>query len=320
MASTKRKNIDYIKNEIKNITNNEYECISNEYTNQSTKLIIRHYIDNSYHDYETTWKDFKAGRRCKECDKKRKKEFGKHKSLTLEEVKNNIKKMDSNYECIDDKYLGSDKPLKLKHLVCGNKITMRYNDFQQGHRCKICSDKNKGKYQIIPYEDVKNYIEKDNEYILLTKKENYIDASTILKIKHIKCSNDFPKTFSCFKNQNQGCPHCCYIKSKKEKEISNYLIENNIEFVFQKKFDDCKDANVLPFDFYIPSKNLIIEYDGRHHYISIPKFGGDEYLEIVKKHDEIKNKYCKNNSIELLRISYLDDKNIINILDNKLKN
>lgn len=321
MASTKKKDINFIKNHIKELTNNEYECISNKYENQYTKLTIRHYISQTeYHDFITTWKSFNRGHRCTICENNRKIKFCNSKKLTLEQVKENIKNADSEYICIATKYIKNNIPIELKHLKCGNEIKIRYGDFMNGHRCPICSNKKKGQYQITPYEDVKKYIEQNNEYILLTKKEEYKNHSTKLKIKHISCGTIFEKSFDLFKNYNQGCLKCCYIKSKKEKEIANYLIENNIEFVFQKKFEDCKDVNELLFDFYIPSKNLIIEYDGRQHYIPIPRFGGEEYLNKVKKHDLIKNNYCKEKNINILRISYLQDNDIINILNNEFKN
>ena len=59
--------------------------------------------------------------------------------------------------------------------------------------------------------------------------------------------------------------------------------------------------------------NLCIEYDGIQHFIptSFKKESEEEKLknfEYVKKHDEIKNNYCKKNGINLLRIRY--DENV----------
>ncbi len=54
---------------------------------------------------------------------------------------------------------------------------------------------------------------------------------------------------------------------------------------------------------------ILIEYDGRQHYIPIEPLGGEEELKKIKQHDEIKNEYA-NNNITLLRIPYWDIKNI----------
>jgi len=49
----------------------------------------------------------------------------------------------------------------------------------------------------------------------------------------------------------------------------NILIKNNINFISQYKFKDC----IFPdtkypaiFDFYLPDKNICIEYDGEQHF------------------------------------------------------
>lgn len=57
------------------------------------------------------------------------------------------------------------------------------------------------------------------------------------------------------------CPQCT--ASSGEKIVRDWLETNKINFVFQKTFDDCKDKRVLPFDFYLLDKNIIIEYDGQ---------------------------------------------------------
>ena len=73
--------------------------------------------------------------------------------------------------------------------------------------------------------------------------------------------------------------------------------------------------NTLPFDFYLPDLNKCIEYDGQHHYYPVTFNGVSEERAkenhlITIKHDEIKNQYCKNNNIELLRIPYYNFKDI----------
>lgn len=113
-------------------------------------------------------------------------------------------------------------------------------------------------------------------------------------------------------SKHSGCPKC--ICSIGEKEISNWLEENNISYKTQYKFENCKDIKPLPFDFYVPIYNTLIEYDGEQHYRAINSWGGEEGLKKRQKHDAIKNKYCENNNITLLRIPYF--KNVKNELDN----
>ena len=107
-----------------------------------------------------------------------------------------------------------------------------------------------------------------------------------------------------------GCPKCTGYKH--ETTISDWLDSFNILYIRQYTFDNCKDKRALPFDFYLPDLNICIEYDGRQHYEPVDFAGkGDEWakeqLKITQYHDAIKNEYCKNNNIPLLRISYLQN-------------
>ena len=103
-----------------------------------------------------------------------------------------------------------------------------------------------------------------------------------------------------------GCPKCN--ASKGEIMVRNYLIKHEFEFEEQKRFNDCRNKRPLPFDFYIPKYNLCIEFDGQLHYMSVKYFGGDEKLNERKNNDLIKNNYCKEKGINLLRIRY--DENV----------
>jgi hypothetical protein len=95
--------------------------------------------------------------------------------------------------------------------------------------------------------------------------------------------------------------------SKGEYFISCFLINNNIKYINQHWYSDCRNILPLPFDFYLPDYNILIEYDGRQHFESVDLFGGQEGFERRKLNDEIKNKYCIKNGIPLLRISHLED-------------
>lgn len=117
--------------------------------------------------------------------------------------------------------------------------------------------------------------------------------------------------------QNYGCPICK--ESKGEKAIRLYLEKNNIYFKQEYIFEDCKYKRVLPFDFYISNYNLCIEFDGRQHFESNEYFGGEERLKTTQKRDRIKDDYCMENSINLLRISYYDIDDIDGILDEEFK-
>ncbi|HFD2033426.1 TPA: hypothetical protein ACF2DD_002003 [Clostridium perfringens] len=116
--------------------------------------------------------------------------------------------------------------------------------------------------------------------------------------------------------RDYNCPICNI--SKGEKAIRLYLENSNIDFVQEYRFEGCKYKYTLPFDFYIEEYNLCIEFDGEQHYKALKHFGGDKKLKITQKRDKVKNKYCKDNNINLLRIPYYELDEIENILDEEL--
>ena len=113
---------------------------------------------------------------------------------------------------------------------------------------------------------------------------------------------------------NYRCPYCN--NSKGEKRVLEILNKLNIDCIPQYRFKDCKFKNTLPFDFYLPKYNICIEFDGEQHYKIKECFGGlDEFINI-KIRDTIKNEYCKNNNIKLIRIPYWEFDGIENIITN----
>lgn len=102
------------------------------------------------------------------------------------------------------------------------------------------------------------------------------------------------------------------------------LRENDITYESQYKFPDCRDINPLPFDFYLPDYNTLIEADGEGHYIPIRRTSSmtiDDaiaQLKVIQNHDLIKTTYCNSNHIPLIRIPYWERNNLNNFILTKL--
>ena len=105
-----------------------------------------------------------------------------------------------------------------------------------------------------------------------------------------------------------GCPRCN--ESKGEKAVRKWLETHNIKYEQQKRFSDCRDKKSLPFDFYLPEYNSVIEYNGIQHYIANECFGGEDALSYTQRHDRIKEGYCKTNNIGYLCIPYFKNVDI----------
>lgn len=111
-----------------------------------------------------------------------------------------------------------------------------------------------------------------------------------------------------------GCPVCS--SSIAERIITTLLIKSNLEFITEKTFPDLLglSGGLLRFDFYLPTLNTAIEYQGQQHYWSV--FGSD--LEKQKAHDKLKKDYCATHSIQLIEIPYWERSNIESILTQRI--
>jgi hypothetical protein len=108
-----------------------------------------------------------------------------------------------------------------------------------------------------------------------------------------------------------GCIYCS--ASRGEKAIRRHLMENKIEHKQQKTFKLCKYKHALPFDFYLPDYDLLIEYQGIQHYEAVDFFGGEEGFIERRKKDKIKKDYAEKHH-NFLAIPYWDFDNIETIL------
>jgi very-short-patch-repair endonuclease/predicted Zn-ribbon and HTH transcriptional regulator len=293
-----RKTQEQFEDEINNKFNGEYTVLG-KYINNGTKIKIRHNKCNNI--WEVTPTNILNNRStCPYCCK--------NPRYTTEMFKNKIKELTNNEYELQSEYINTKTNITLIHKKCGNKFELKPNDFiSNGQRCPICTKEKqysaKRKTNDTFLKEVFNLV--GDEYTFL---EKYVNNSTKIKVKHNKCNNEYSVTPIKFLS-GRRCPYCK--KSFGELKIKSLLEDMNINFIQEYRFDDCKYERTLPFDFYLPDKNICIEYDGEFHY-SVQYYKDD--LIKQQKRDNIKNEYCKNHNIKLIRISYKDKNNIESIL------
>ena len=100
----------------------------------------------------------------------------------------------------------------------------------------------------------------------------------------------------------------CSISSKGERKIAELLDSQNINYIKEKRFNDCvfPDNNYLArFDFYLPDYNTLLEYDGIQHF-SIGKgyFDSPNKFKLTQEHDHFKNNWAKEHGYTIIRIPY----------------
>lgn len=98
----------------------------------------------------------------------------------------------------------------------------------------------------------------------------------------------------------------CLRISHGEYKIRELLNRNNIKYQTEYMFDTCRNPKTnrpLRFDFYVEDKYLI-EFDGKQHFEQGRGWLSQESLEEIQYRDNIKNQWCKENNIPLIRIPY----------------
>lgn len=266
--------------------NNDIEVVAN-YINSYTP--ITHRCKKCGHEWDAYPSNILSGRGCPQCNI-----FNMRSKIDV--FKDKMKIVNSNIEIIGE-YITNKTKILCKCKLDGHEWESTPNNLLRGHGCPMCTKcikRTQAKYE----NDVNNI----NKNIIVLGEYKNIETPILHKCKKdghewMARPNDILR--------GKGCPVCK--ESVGEKTITNYLNTHNILFIPQYHIDECRDKRSLPFDFYLSEFNAMIEYDGIQHFKPIDHFGGESALKETVKHDKIKNNYCKNNNIPLLRIRYDED-------------
>lgn len=126
------------------------------------------------------------------------------------------------------------------------------------------------------------------------------------------CGKKFETNWQAFRFENiNRCPTCSQRQSSLELKTEQWLVNHDIKFEKEKIFKDCRYLRPLKFDYYLPELNIIIEADGKQHEEPVC-FGGmtleqaQENLKTSKIRDSIKDNYCLEHGLKLVRIPYYE--------------
>ena len=268
-------------------------------------------------EFEHSWNQLSNGQFCPLCG--RENSIGNGYKHTIEEVKELAEKY--NITIVDDKYIDNLTPLA---FVCNNhpEEGIQYRSWggiiTATHSCNYCASEAIIKSNSISHEQFTEKFKSCYNYNRLALIGKYEKCKDKIEVECKKCNHKFSLRPDHIL-RGVGCPEC-NVKSLGE-EIIKYILNSwNIKFIREYRFHDCRDIKTLPFDFYLYDNNYCIEFDGKQHFIYDNTWiQSKEDFEIIQKHDAMKNEYCKNNNINLIRIPYWEMKNIENILKIKLK-
>lgn len=255
-------------------------------------------------EWETLPHNHLAGRGCKICQYKNLKQ---NQPDSIEHFLEKSKQIYGNKFTYLSGYKTTKSKIKLKCTECDHIFKRRASSHLENYGCPSCQTKkniqNKPQEIIVFEERCKKVHNKKYEYC-----GDYKGQKFKIKIFCKKHQSHFTQNAGAHLLKKQGCPKCKL--SKGELKIEQTLKMNSIQFEKDKKFNDCKNKQLLRFDFFLPTQNTCIEYDGEQHFYAIKHFGGEKRFLECKKNDEIKNEFCKINKINLIRIPFFEFNNI----------
>lgn len=287
----KGKTTEQFKQELLKQLGPDYKLLT-PYVNSRVKVRVKHEIcGKEFEAYPGNLLKEKYG--CPHCSAVK----GRNKQLSSCDVfKNRVQQAVGKEYTFLDPYRGSLVKLRVRHNKCGHIYLTTPNNFiNHGRRCPFCYlDDKKTTKQV--KEEIKNRF--GNEFEL---ESEYKNAKSKVQIKHNKCGHRFWVLFNSFIVRGT-CPYC-------KQSRGEHLIQSVLTQAFRLK--PGKDFNygyVLPnklhLDFYLPKYKLAIEYDGKQHQEPVSYFGGVEQFKKQQFRDSIKNTYCNDHDINLVRIPY----------------
>lgn len=309
--TTKRKTIEEIKQAIEcaeDLVGGTYRLISTTYQNNKAPLTIVHDIGGESHQFEMSPHMFvTGGRRCPHCRGRR---ISLAQRSSIEEFRRKVSDLvGGEYTVLAETYESNKTKLEMRHERCGRTFHMRPNDFLTKDRCPHCKADATGERLRHTPEKVASLFRQlaSPDYELLDA-SGYKTRQSKIIIKHTVCGNQFRMAWSSFQAGSR-CPWCAK-NSPGELAILRYLEDGNIAYDTEFWFDDLRVMRPLRFDFRVTlqdGRSGLIEYDGFYHY-GKGVFGhlGRE----IQERDEMKNAYCSEKGIPLLRISWEDYESI----------
>lgn len=188
---------------------------------------------------------------------------------------------------------------------------------QKSKGCELCSLESRSSKRRTSVEDLIEQVKLiHRDFITVEDASNYLNTESKIKFRCLKKPKHgvFEASAHGILGGN-GCPICKM--SRGERKIWFWLKDNEIDFQSQKRVKKHVGNGVFIFDFYLPSKKVIIEYDGRQHTIPVERWGGKKALKKTQINDSLKDEYARLIGFEMMRIPYTDFESIDDLLNSK---
>lgn len=226
------------------------------------------------------------------------------------------KKDDKFYVLSTELSKGSNIVVEFVCDYCGVKNNKKFGDLMAARStiskdsCKSCAPMKHYETLLIKGSLESNYPEISKEWC---KESNKISPKEVTPHSKKKVSWVCPKnhrwvaTIYSRTNGESGCPTCS--ESKGEKKVAKSLDSLGVGYEREYFFNDLigRGGGYLKFDFALIGENnqvsALVEFDGPFHFNKMFKGDGHELLVI---HDRVKERYCREKNLPLLRIPHWD--------------
>ena len=265
--------------------------------------------------------------KCQKCGEEKylsKSDFKRIGSILCKCTRSGVNKGDKYYKLTalqrDMSRLGEGRVQWLWQCDCGNIISAPLNRIKNGNT-KSCGCLNNEK-RLARINKINSQLEDltGMEFTRLTvirqaTSEEILNRPKGSRYWYCKCQCGADHIVSTSDLKGEKVKSCGCLISYGEEKIANLLFENNICYQKSYIFSDLKAQRQLRYDFAIldSDNNLmyLIEYDGIQHFSERDQFQkGTNSFKKNQIRDELKNKYCLEKNIPLIRIPYTHLKKI----------
>lgn len=267
-----------------------YEIVDKSYVKVSDKVEVKCKICGNV--FKIRGSDFLKGRGCPICHPFPKK-------YTVEEFKKKLKELMPNLEVVSE-YNGSEEPIYVHCKIHNYKFKTTPKRLISGNNCQKCYDDRRSIVQRKDINVLLDELSKINNYEYPKIYEEYKNNKS--KITSVcKLHGEFKATANKLL-RGSSCPKC--EQSMFENYIEHILYENNINFVYEKRFEWLKGVKngLSSLDFYLPNYNIAIECQGEQHFKKSLYIRSKYGFEDRVANDILKYNLCKEHGIPLIYI------------------
>lgn len=272
------------------IHGDKYDYSLVDYKNNKTKVKI---ICKLHGVFLQTPDSHLRGRGCPKCGRLKRVD-----NKIKNQWKETLKKLNEiyNYDFSNSVYINARKKIKFVCALHGE-VKQRPNDLLNGHGCPICGIEKRNIDRKLTIEEIKQRSIENHGDVWDFLNNEYKNIYSNIKVRCKVCGKiNYKPAYRIIYGK------CCYCsESQGERAVRLYLEKLGIRYFQEHTFKDCKYKKELPFDFYLPDYNTVIEYQGEQHFREILFF---EKLEDRQLKDKIKREYCLKNGIREIEIKY----------------